>query len=373
VLREPVCLVKTNPCTPRLLCFSAYSQNLRARAIVRFLAESGYKILQPQSHGPPGSVTELALTLIPYCWSALTTRADLAVGFKPHLNVTLPLLLCKLRGITTWLDIDDLDHAYRDNWISRVVEFVEKPFPHRFSIVSYHNELLEDYLLDDLGCKPSQLLRIEQGVDCPALNSEVPATMVAETRQRLAAEGRLMAVYIAHLNLASDLEPVLKAWQKVIPSVPDALLVIVGGGPRQEYYETMAQLLGLEQHVKFIGEVPHGEVRAYLALAEIALLFFSPRKVNAYRCSLKLREYFAAGLKVICNNFGELKQYAHLTYQSGSEVQEFAATIIHILQSGGDGRECEAREFARRHLDWRTIVSTAADEIAHRAGLTVQR
>src|SRR5689334_8200660 len=150
----------------RVLCFSAYSQNLRAAAFVRFLRELGWQVDRPPSHGPPGTIQELALTLIPYCWHALTAKTDLALGCKPHLNVTLPLWICRLRGIPTWLDIDDLDHGYRDNWVSRIVEFVERPFPRRFRIISYHNELLREYILNDLGCIPNQLLRIEQGADC---------------------------------------------------------------------------------------------------------------------------------------------------------------------------------------------------------------
>src|SRR5437016_597139 len=109
----------------RIVCFSAYSANLRATAFTRFLRTCGYDIIEPKPHGPPGSILELGLTLFPNCWLALTVRADLAGGFKPHPNVTLPLLICKLRGIPTWIDVDDLDHAYREGWVSRLVEWMQ--------------------------------------------------------------------------------------------------------------------------------------------------------------------------------------------------------------------------------------------------------
>ena len=105
----------------RIVSFSAYSTNLRAAAVARLLRESGYEIVAPRPRGRPGSIGELVRTLIPNCWTALTCRADLAVGWKPHLNVTLPLLICQLRGIPTWIDVDDLDHAYRDGFLGRDV------------------------------------------------------------------------------------------------------------------------------------------------------------------------------------------------------------------------------------------------------------
>ena len=97
-------------------------------------------------------------------------------------------------------------------------------------------------------------------------------------------------------------------------SVPDSLLLVVGGGPLLVHYQRRSKSLGLERQVVFTGEVSHSEVPSYVGLSEVALLFFSERLVNAYRCSLKLREYFAAGIPVVCNDFGELKQYAHFTY-----------------------------------------------------------
>ena len=128
----------------RIVCFSAYTANLRATAFTRFLRGLGYEIIEPKPHGPPGSILELALTLLPNCWLALTCRADLAAGFKPHPNVTLPLLICKLRGMPTWIDVDDLDHAYREGWLSHLVRWMQRPFPRLFTVVSYHNLKLKD-------------------------------------------------------------------------------------------------------------------------------------------------------------------------------------------------------------------------------------
>ena len=351
----------------RLACFSAYSTNLRAAAVVRLLGEAGYEILAPRPRGRPGSIGELVRTLIPYCWFALTCRADLAVGFKPHLNVTLPLLICRLRGIPTWIDVDDMDHAYRDGALGKFVEISQRPFPRLFRIVTYHNPSLEAVLLGDMRCRPERLLRLEQGVDYATFSAAAPAARVAQIRREFGLAGKKVAVYTAHLNVASDLEPVLEAWRDVAARVPAAFLLVVGGGPKLDEYRRLVAGMGLADRVGFTGEVPHGDVPAFVAVADAALLYFSDRLANRYRCSLKLREYFAAGLRVVCNDGGELKQFAHLTYQSGSAPREFAAAIVRALSGGSDGRERTAKTYAADHLDWRAIVRAVEPHIAQRA------
>lgn len=353
----------------RILCFSAYSTNLRAAAFVRCLREADYEVVMPRPRGAPGSIGELARTLIPNCWLALTGRADMAAGFKPHLNVTLPLLICKLRGIPTWIDVDDLDHAYRTGWLARVVELSQRPFPRIFRIVSYHNARLKDFLLNEMRCRHGQLLRIEQGVDTTAFSEATASGTSPAIQQRFGIAGKRVAIYTAHLNVASDLEPVLAAWRHVAQQLPDAFLLVVGGGPLLDWYRQMTETMGLAARVAFTGEVPHDDVPAYLTLAHAALLYFSPRPVSEYRCSLKLREYLAAGLRVVCNDVGELKEFAHLTYQSDSDPQLFAAAVVRVLQGHSDGRERAARVYTREHLDWRAIVMAAEPEIATRAGL----
>jgi glycosyltransferase involved in cell wall biosynthesis len=136
----------------------------------------------------------------------------------------------------------------------------------------------------------------------------------------------------------------------------DVVLLVVGGGPMEGYYRDLTRKRGLSQ-VVFVGDVQHERVPTFLSIADIALLYLSEDvAANQYRCSLKLREYFAAGVKVLCNDVGELPEFAEYTYQSGSCIHEVTATIVDVLQKGGDGREKRAQRFARDHLQWRGLV-----------------
>lgn len=351
----------------RVLWFSAYSTNLRAAALREGFEKLGYEVIVPRQRGIPGSIGELAKSLLPNCWMALTHRADLAAGFKPHLNVSLPLLIYRLRGIPTWIDVDDLDHEYRTGWMSLFIKWSQRPFPRLARIVSYHNPKLKRFLLADLRCSEDQLLRIPQGVSFSKFSHPVPEEKRTGVMRRYGLTGKKVAIYTAHLNVASDLEPVLAAWQKVVATVPEAFLLVVGGGPLLVHYRRMAQDRGLEGKVAFTGEVEHEDVPAHVAVANVALLYLSPKVVNEHRCSLKIREYFASGIPVVCNDVGELKEFAEITHQCGCEPGSFSDQIIRVLRGGGSGCESAARRFARDTLDWPAIVRSVEPEIARRS------
>jgi glycosyltransferase involved in cell wall biosynthesis len=237
--------------------------------------------------------------------------------------------------------------------VSRLVEWLQRPFPRQFSVISYHNHRLREYLIQHMRCAPDRLLRIQQGVDYQFFQ-----------RPRRAAGP--IAIYAAHLNVASDLREVLQAWQLVIREIPAARLRIIGGGPLLAHYRRMAETMGLAGSVEFTGELAHAAVPDQFADAQAALLYMSNRLVNAYRCSLKLREYFAAGLKVVCNDVGELPEYAHLTYQTKSDLAEFAAMAVRVLRGHDDGRQVAAQKFAAEELDWPRLIAGAANEITAR-------
>jgi glycosyltransferase involved in cell wall biosynthesis len=301
-------------------------------------------------------------TLLPNCWLALRTEADVALGCKPHPNVTLPLMICRRRGMRTWLDVDDLDHAYRPGLAGRIVGWLQRPHPRRADVVSYHHPLLRTHLVDVLGCDPERTLAVAQGVH---------VARFVRPRARLAVyDDRPRAVFAAHLNLACDLETVLSAWPRVLARRPAAVLTVVGGGPRLSEFRRHLQAHGLARSVELVGEVRPAEVPAYLAGADVAVVWASDRPVNQHRCSLKLREYLAAGLPVVCNDIGELADFVNVTYQiSGPDnVDQLADELVRLLDGNGDGREQDGRRLAQR-LDWQPIISAAAATVARRLGL----
>jgi glycosyltransferase involved in cell wall biosynthesis len=342
-----------------VVCFSGYTDNLRAQALSDGLRRVGWQVTDSRGRGRRSTPWELLATLVPNCWLALRTPADVALGCKPHPNVTLPLMICRWRGIKTWLDVDDLDHAYRRGPAAWIVDRLQRPHPRRADVVTYHHPRLRTHLVDRLGCAPERVMAVPQGVH---------VARFARARAPLAVhDGRPRAVFAAHLNLACDLEIVLAAWPQVLARRPDAVLTVVGGGARLGEFRRRVRDQGLAGSVALTGEVRPAEVPAYLAGADVAVAWASDRLVNRHRCSLKLREYLAAGLPVVCNDVGELADFAAVTYQV-RDIDHLPDELVRLLDGQGDARETAGRHLAQS-LDWHPIITTAATQITRRLHL----
>ena len=74
-------------------------------------------------------------------------------------------------------------------------------------------------------------------------------------------------------------------------------------------------------------------------MGDAAIVYYKDIEVNYFRESMKLREMLALGLKVVCNDVGDLERFKDYTYQTGSGHEEVAHQLVSVLRDGGDGRE----------------------------------
>ena len=84
---------------------------------------------------------------------------------------------------------------------------------------------------------------------------------------------------------------------QALASLPDVALQIVGVGPDRALLEAMAERLGVAQRVRFLGAIPHAELRHYYGAADV-LVLASAREGWAN----VLLEAMACGTPVIASN-----------------------------------------------------------------------
>ena len=86
---------------------------------------------------------------------------------------------------------------------------------------------------------------------------------------------------------------------ELIASHPDIMLLIVGSGPQKEELEAMVAAKGLEDHVKFLGAIPHIDLLKYMKAADVFAL------ATAYEgMSHTILEAMAMGAVVVASNVG---------------------------------------------------------------------
>jgi glycosyltransferase involved in cell wall biosynthesis len=96
----------------------------------------------------------------------------------------------------------------------------------------------------------------------------------------------------------------IHALTEVVQSFPNTLLIIVGSGPERERLERLVCELGLVQHVRFEGSVPHEGIPNYLAAADVFLSFYDWSNVGN-----PLLEAMMAGKCLVTLNNGDTGQF----------------------------------------------------------------
>jgi glycosyltransferase involved in cell wall biosynthesis len=108
--------------------------------------------------------------------------------------------------------------------------------------------------------------------------------------------GRPMIFYAGTFEPYQGLELLIRAFALARPSCPDAVLLLVGGQPRQvDQYAALAADLGLGHHCLFTGTVDQTTVRRWLRQAT---LLASPR-VSGNNTPLKIYEQLASGIPLL--------------------------------------------------------------------------
>ncbi|MCL4850814.1 MAG: glycosyltransferase [Bryobacteraceae bacterium] len=277
------------------------------------------------------------------------TPCDVIIGCKPLPTITPLLVLKKLGGCLTVIDIDDLDFAYRGGFAGRVLRLLQRPFPRHFDIVTYHNEALAPAIQKVFGADGSRFVRLRQGVDFDVFSRECagePAKLGAAAR---------WVVYPAHLNIASDLDAIFDVMWLARRALPSIRLLVVGGGPAERRFRKLAKTRGLADITTFTGHVSPEAVARYLKAADAGLAYYKDQPANYFRESMKVREMLAMGVKVVSTDVGDLAQFAALTYQTKAVPEEAADLLVRVLRTGGDGRETSGPAFIRREMDWSKV------------------
>ena len=140
---------------------------------------------------------------------------------------------------------------------------------------------------------PSEkILRIPHGVDTRRYR---PDAERPETRATFGLERKRVVLFFGFLRPGKGLETLLRAWSKVGPAVPDAVLVLAGGSPTgarrygllhdegtyPQELSVLARTLNVDRQTIFTGYVPDAQVPGLLAAAEVIVLPYDANEAQS--------------------------------------------------------------------------------------------
>lgn len=159
------------------------------------------------------------------------------------------------------------------------------------------------------------------------------------------------------------LDILLRAMPLVLRAVPQARLLLLGGGPQEANLRALTTRLGIETVVHFIGRVPHDEVARYCALMDAMVYPRISRRLTELVTPLKPLEAMAMGKLVVASDVGghrELIRDAHngRLFRAGS-TEALARCLIGVLQvpEAWSVLLSRGREYVERERSWRTSVA----------------
>jgi glycosyltransferase involved in cell wall biosynthesis len=136
-----------------------------------------------------------------------------------------------------------------------------------------------------------------------------------------------------------EFEPrrVMNIMAQVIQGVPSTRLLVVGKGLRgeEERFLALARETGVASRVSFAGWREEGELWAYFAASDLAILPLEDTILNRARCPAKLAHLMAAGVPVVADDVGQASQYIeHLSsgyLVPAGDSDAFAAGVLRLL------------------------------------------
>jgi len=125
-----------------------------------------------------------------------------------------------------------------------------------------------------------------------------------QSRRELNIENKQILLSVSRLVKRKRVDRSIRALPEIIKKHSDVLLLIVGDGPEKMRLEQLAKELGIQNHVRFEGAVPHSEIPKYMAAADVFLSFYDWSNVGN-----PLLEAMMAGKCIVTLNTGDTGKF----------------------------------------------------------------
>ena len=186
--------------------------------------------------------------------------------------------------------------------------------------------------------------------------------------ERLGLSGKTVLGFIGSFYHYEGLDLLLSALPRIRAGRPDTVLLLVGGGPEEDKLRSKVSQDNLADAVRFVGRVPHGEVRRYYDLIDY---FVYPRRrirLTELVTPLKPLEAMAEGRIVMASDVGghrELIRDSETGFLfAPDDPARMADRILEVLSKKDDHSRIRdaARDYVATERTW-TVCASAYREM----------
>lgn len=273
--------------------------------------------------------------------AAMANPMDVLLVGKPHpMNGLAGVLVKLLKPINKLIvDCDDYEaesNRFKGKLQKRVVAFFENWIPRQADYVTVNTYFMIDRL-EALGIPQTKLIYVPNGIDEVRFN-KIDQNEVSSLRDSLGLQGRKVISYIGSMSLPSHpVDILLKAFALAKEDLPDATLMLVGGGEDVDNLMALAKELQIEERTIFVGRVHPDDIAKYYGISHMAVDPVNNDDSARGRCPLKLFESWACDVPFITSDVGDRRILAGdppavMLVEAGDEIA-LASGITKVLKN----------------------------------------
>ncbi|MGI5168665.1 glycosyltransferase family 4 protein [Spirillospora sp. CA-253888] len=203
----------------------------------------------------------------------------------------------------------------------------------------------------------ARMARLAPGVDETVFRAGSGGEAV---RERHGLAGRPVVVCVSRLVPRKGQDALIHAWPRVLRAVPDAALLLVGGGPYRGDLEKQAAAVGVAGSVVFTGSVPWDELPAHYDAGDVFAMPCRTRRrgLDVEGLGIVYLEASATGLPVVAGDSGGAPdavldgETGHVV--PGRSVPAVADALVGLLTDPGRARKMgeQGRSWVEREWRW---------------------
>jgi len=244
----------------------------------------------------------------------------------------------RLRGAKIVLDMHEITPEFymskygirESHLLIRLLKFVERiSFSFADHVITINEPIRK--LLESRGLPASKCTIIMNSVDESLFEPKVPS---APPLQR--APEQFVMMYHGTLTAIYGLDIAIRALGEAHKRMPGAEFWILGGGTERKSLEELANKLGLQEKVKFLGNVLPQDVPRWLNCCDAGVLPTRRDVFLEFSFSNKLSEYIITGKPVISSRLRTIRHYftdEALAFFEPNNPSDLAKQMIHLFNT----------------------------------------